>query len=68
MLQTTLKQNELVTLNTFKGKLDDLEAETSGCRCVFNVCVHHVFVCSMDDYATACLCQDTLVKEIFNLN
>ena len=33
MLQTTLKENELVSLNTFKGKLDYLEAETSGCRC-----------------------------------
>ena len=34
---------------------------------VFNVCVHLVFVC-MYDYAAACLGQDTLVKEIFNLN
>ena len=34
---------------------------------VFNVCVHLVFVCMYDD-AAACLGQDTLVKEIFNLN
>ena len=34
---------------------------------VFNVCVHLVFVC-MYDYAAACLGQDTLVKDIFNLN
>ena len=34
---------------------------------VFNVCVHLVFVC-MYDYAAACLDQDTLVKEMFNLN
>ena len=34
---------------------------------VFNVWVHLVFVC-MYDYASACLGQDTLVKEISNLN
>ena len=34
---------------------------------VFNVFVYHVFVC-MYEYAAACLGQDTLVKEIFNLN
>ena len=34
---------------------------------VFNVCVHLVFV-YMYDYAAACLGQDTLVKEIFDLN
>ena len=33
MLQKTFKQNELVSLNIFKRKFDDLEAETSGCRC-----------------------------------
>ena len=35
-------------------------------KCFLNVCVHLVFVC-MYDYAAACLGQDTLVKEIFNL-
>ena len=33
LLQKTLKHNELVSLNSFKVKLDDLEAKTSGCRC-----------------------------------
>ena len=79
MLWKTLKQNELVSLNTFKGTLDELEAETSvgvlpeafiilalkcllfWMLCVFNVCVHLVFVC-MYDYAAACLGQDTLAK------
>ena len=34
---------------------------------VFNVYVYLVFVC-MFDHAAACLGQDTLVKEISNLN
>lgn len=32
-LQKDLKLNELISLDTFKRKLKDLEACTSGCKC-----------------------------------
>lgn len=52
-LQNKLKLRELVSLDVFKGILNDLETETSGCRCFvwfsyvlsFFIVILFLFVC-----------------------
>ncbi len=81
-LQNKLKLRELVSLDVFKGILNDLETETSGCRCfvwfsyLLSLLLFYFCLCALMDvtcktHVRFCVAgnlgQDALVK-YFNLN